>query len=78
MNFKQYFEMDHSPIQAHFLLRKYDGNLWSVYLEDPFGDTKFLFSKWIGNQGVLEKELDTWASSHNYDSFQYRIESGTN
>ena len=78
MNFKQFIEMDHSPVTAHFLLIHYPGNQWGVYLEDPFGDTKFLFNKWTANTEILKKEMEIWADSNNYSSFQYRIKSGTN
>ena len=76
MSFKKY--MQHSPVVAHFFLVEHPKNHWSVYLEDALENKKFLFSKWTPNIKVVEKDLNNWASSNNYDSFKYRIKSGTN
>lgn len=70
-------EMNHSPVKAHFLLIKYPDYTWGVYLEDPFGNNKFLFSK-NADLKVVEKDMETWAQSMKYDSFEYRIEGGSN
>ena len=77
MNFKQFVEMNHSPVKAYFLVLQYQGNMWSIYLEDALGNKKFLFNKWTPNLTVVEKDLEAWSDSNHYDSFEYRVESGT-
>lgn len=76
MNFRQFVEMNRSPVKAYFLLVK-TGNMWGVYLEDPLGETKFLFNKMASFSSIMN-ELSAWAESNHYDSFNYRIENGIN
>ncbi len=71
--FKEWLEMNRSPVKAHFLLLRYPSNYWGVYLLDSLGKQKHLWNKNTSEENV-RRELIGWAHQQGYDGAEFKIE----